>query len=276
MIAKERSFAETKHDYKDLSGSAISSEITEEHTTSEAENQPGENFGSSEQVLALNESRSLYDCGEGRGEDESCQRPASCIAIESESVELLSKNNKEPLAEAETGLGLIWCSKSFAELHDYKAEHLQFSGKMVVLLDILRQCKTQHVKVLVFSQSVNALDKIQDFVRIQNSACSTPDEAISFLRLDGSIPQKERHSLVCRFNEAGGKETVFFISTKAGGVGLNLIAATRVVIFDTSWNPASDSQVCILRAKFDLAWTPIDYLCAVTKHPKSWSKSSMT
>ena len=146
--------------------------------------------------------------------------------------------------EPETGLGLSWCKKSFSRLPEYKANSLHHSGKLTLLLEIIQQCKEQGVKLLVFSQSMNSLDKIQEFIAIHNSECKKSMESILFLRLDGSTSQKERHSLVNRFNQSGGLETLFLISTKAGGVGLNLIAASRVVIFDSSWNPASDSQVC--------------------------------
>ena len=139
------------------------------------------------------------------------------------------------------GLGLGWCIKAFEEASDYTKGELHHSGKMTVLIEILKECKLQGEKVLVFSQSVNTLDKIEEFIGAYNKIM--PKDKIVTIRLDGSTPQKERHTLVCRFNAPGGPETAFLISTKAGGVGLNLIAATRVIIFDSSWNPSSDSQV---------------------------------
>jgi SNF2 family DNA or RNA helicase len=167
-----------------------------------------------------------------------------CLESKSQSPTIKSMEEASPTTtEIEGGLGLSWCKKIFSSLSNYKINSKYHSGKLTVLLDIIQQCKSQEVKVLVFSQSMNSLDKIQDFIFLHNSQSSTSNDKISYLRLDGSTSQKERHKLVCRFNEPGGPETVFLISTKAGGVGLNLIAATRVVIFDSSWNPANDSQV---------------------------------
>jgi hypothetical protein len=60
--------------------------------------------------------------------------------------------------------------------------------------------------------------------------------------LDGSTPIKKRQELVDRFNVPMAQEIVFLLSSKAGGVGLNLIGANRLILFDPDWNPANDAQ----------------------------------
>ncbi len=157
------------------------------------------------------------------------------------SIRPMTTEQQQMNDNAAEGLGLDWCIKAFEAATDYTRGALHHSGKMTVLLEILKECKVQGEKVLVFSQSVNTLDKIEEFIGTYNN--DVPKDKIVTIRLDGSTPQKERHTLVCKFNAPGGSETAFLISTKAGGVGLNLIAATRVIIFDSSWNPSSDSQV---------------------------------
>lgn len=62
------------------------------------------------------------------------------------------------------------------------------------------------------------------------------------LRLDGSMAIGKRQKLVDRFNNPDGKEFIFLLSSKAGGCGINLIGANRLVLFDPDWNPASDQQ----------------------------------
>ncbi|RXG73432.1 DNA repair and recombination protein RAD54B [Armadillidium vulgare] len=64
----------------------------------------------------------------------------------------------------------------------------------------------------------------------------------AFLRLDGSTPSSKRQNIVDRFNSPYCKELVFLLSSKAGGVGLNLIGASRILLFDIDWNPATDLQ----------------------------------
>ena len=66
---------------------------------------------------------------------------------------------------------------------------------------------------------------------------------IKYLQLDGETSIKKRQSLVDRLNDPNGQETVMLLSSKAGGVGLNLIGANHLILFDGSWNPADDAQV---------------------------------
>lgn len=65
---------------------------------------------------------------------------------------------------------------------------------------------------------------------------------VAFFQLDGSTPIKRRQELVDQFNFPQAQEVVFLLSSKAGGVGLNLIGANRLILFDPDWNPANDAQ----------------------------------
>eukprot|EP00002_Diphylleia_rotans_P006870 TRINITY_DN1629_c0_g2_i8.p1 TRINITY_DN1629_c0_g2~~TRINITY_DN1629_c0_g2_i8.p1 ORF type:complete len:767 (-),score=160.19 TRINITY_DN1629_c0_g2_i8:131-2431(-) len=108
------------------------------------------------------------------------------------------------------------------------------SGKLHILLRLLDECKqnTQD-KFVVVSNYTTTLDVIGRVLAAQGYA---------YLRLDGSTDSKERQSLVNRFNNPSSHETVFLLSARAGGVGLNLIGANRLVLFDPDWNPATDLQ----------------------------------
>ncbi|XP_060068607.1 DNA repair and recombination protein RAD54B-like [Ylistrum balloti] len=115
-------------------------------------------------------------------------------------------------------------------------EHLErFSGKLQVLAGLLadlhKQCPTE--KVVLVSNHTKTLDVLQKF-------CD--QKRYGFLRLDGQTPTNRRQELVTKFNNKFSKEFVFLLSSKAGGVGLNLIGASRLVLYDIDWNPANDLQ----------------------------------
>ncbi|KAL4328053.1 hypothetical protein AHAS_Ahas13G0161600 [Arachis hypogaea] len=118
-------------------------------------------------------------------------------------------------------------SESFMDLSDVK-----HCGKMRALEKLLYSWISHGDKVLLFSYSVRMLDILEKFL-IRKGYC--------FSRLDGSTPTNLRQSLVDDFNSSPSKQ-VFLISTRAGGLGLNLVSANRVVIFDPNWNPAQDLQ----------------------------------
>lgn len=106
-------------------------------------------------------------------------------------------------------------------------------GKMLVLGKLLAFWQRKRQKTLVFSRSTRMLDILQLYLI---------GEAISYDRLDGQTKVDERLQLVNKFNDPESTIGVFLISTKAGGMGLNLPSATNVVLFDPSWNPAHDCQ----------------------------------
>ncbi|CAD6971939.1 unnamed protein product [Tilletia controversa] len=108
----------------------------------------------------------------------------------------------------------------------------ELCGKWLVLQNLLREWKQAGDKVLLFSQNLRLLDWLETLVQIAG---------FYHRRLDGTTPQALRQSYVDDFNYSP-EITVFLISTMAGGVGLNLTAANKVVIFDPHWNPAVDQQ----------------------------------
>ncbi|KAK9078755.1 hypothetical protein SSX86_002813 [Deinandra increscens subsp. villosa] len=118
-------------------------------------------------------------------------------------------------------------NESFLGLSD--VEHC---GKMRALENLMSSWILHDDKILLFSYSVRMLDILEKFLI---------RKGYSFSRLDGSTPTGMRQSLVDDFNSSPSKQ-VFLISTRAGGLGLNLVSANRVVIFDPNWNPAHDLQ----------------------------------
>ncbi|CAG4953235.1 unnamed protein product [Colias eurytheme] len=137
------------------------------------------------------------------------------------------------------------------ELDDMRNSH-----KLILLFDILRQCEAIGDKLLVFSQSLYSLDLIEHFLGKVDEATQEArvDEklgghvgswspGIDYFRLDGSTSCENRSIWCKNFNrEDNPRARLFLISTRAGGLGINLVAANRVVIFDVSWNPSHDVQ----------------------------------
>ncbi|KAG0203509.1 DNA-dependent ATPase protein rad54 [Mortierella sp. GBA30] len=110
----------------------------------------------------------------------------------------------------------------------------EFSGKMLVLARMLAKIKKDtNDKIVLISNYTQTLDIFEKLCR-QNQ--------YGVLRLDGTMTINKRQKLVDRFNNPDGHEFVFLLSSKAGGCGLNLIGANRLVLFDPDWNPASDQQ----------------------------------
>ena len=105
------------------------------------------------------------------------------------------------------------------------------STKIEALVEVLHKSIEEGHKVLVFSQFTSVLKNIHKRLAV---------EGISFSYLDGSVPSEKRMNMVKDFNE--GETSVFLISLKAGGTGLNLTSADVVIHFDPWWNPAVEEQ----------------------------------
>ncbi|KAH8927060.1 hypothetical protein BT69DRAFT_1214373 [Atractiella rhizophila] len=111
------------------------------------------------------------------------------------------------------------------------------SGKMFLLDRLLERLFAQNHKVLLFSQFTSMLDVIEDWA-VEIKGWPAP------ARIDGSSKQDERVEEMRRFTEGQGEgdPKLFLLSTRAGGVGINLTAADTVILFDSDWNPTVDMQ----------------------------------
>lgn len=110
-------------------------------------------------------------------------------------------------------------------------DYIGSSGKIDSLIELLNQGIEEGHKILVFSQFTSVL---------KNISKKLETEKISYSYLDGSIPSEKRIHLIDEFNN--GNNSVFLISLKAGGTGLNLTSADIVIHFDPWWNPAVEDQ----------------------------------
>ncbi|KAF8274928.1 SNF2 family domain-containing protein [Lactarius quietus] len=112
--------------------------------------------------------------------------------------------------------------------------HFEWSGKFMVLERFLHQIRTEtNDKIVLISNYTQTLDIFEKMLR---------SKQYGYFRLDGTMTITKRQKLVDQFNDPEGKEFVFLLSSKAGGCGINLIGANRLILFDPDWNPAADQQ----------------------------------
>ncbi|CAF2772691.1 unnamed protein product [Rotaria sp. Silwood2] len=113
------------------------------------------------------------------------------------------------------------------------ADLYRASGKFEVLDRILPKLKVTNHRVLLFCQMTSLMTIMEDYFAYKN---------FTYLRLDGQTKSEERGDLLAKFSEANSDYFIFLLSTRAGGLGLNLQKADTVVIFDSDWNPHQDLQ----------------------------------
>ncbi|XP_077251792.1 protein CHROMATIN REMODELING 5-like isoform X2 [Tasmannia lanceolata] len=107
------------------------------------------------------------------------------------------------------------------------------SGKLVILDKLLTRLRDTNHRVLIFSQMVKMLDILAEYLSLRG---------FQFQRLDGSTRGDLRHQAMEHFNAPGSDDFCFLLSTRAGGLGINLATADTVIIFDSDWNPQNDLQ----------------------------------
>uniref|UniRef100_F7FAD4 SWI/SNF related, matrix associated, actin dependent regulator of chromatin, subfamily a, member 1 n=1 Tax=Monodelphis domestica TaxID=13616 RepID=F7FAD4_MONDO len=107
------------------------------------------------------------------------------------------------------------------------------SGKMVALDKLLSKLKEQGSRVLIFSQMTRLLDILEDYCMWRG---------YEYCRLDGQTPHEEREEAIDTFNAPNSTKFIFMLSTRAGGLGINLATADVVILYDSDWNPQVDLQ----------------------------------
>ncbi|XP_015246071.1 PREDICTED: helicase ARIP4-like [Cyprinodon variegatus] len=140
-------------------------------------------------------------------------------------------------------------------MSNYQPGVLENSAKIVLLFHLIEESVRRRDKILVFSQSLSTLSVIEEFLSKRPMPqgivpSDNPNQNwvrnLNYYRLDGSTSASERERLINQFNDPDNKSAwLFLLSTRAGCLGVNLIGASRVVVFDASWNPCHDAQaVC--------------------------------
>ncbi|KAI5058249.1 hypothetical protein GOP47_0026942 [Adiantum capillus-veneris] len=114
-----------------------------------------------------------------------------------------------------------------------KDEILRASGKFELLDRILPKLQRTGHRVLLFSQMTRLLDILEIYLNFQG---------FKYLRLDGGTKTENRGTLLAKFNAPDSPFFLFLLSTRAGGLGLNLQTADTVILFDSDWNPQMDQQ----------------------------------
>ncbi|OJJ49239.1 hypothetical protein ASPZODRAFT_140162 [Penicilliopsis zonata CBS 506.65] len=113
-------------------------------------------------------------------------------------------------------------------------EHLIFNaGKMAILDKLLTRMKRQGSRVLIFSQMSRVLDILEDYCVFRE---------YKYCRIDGTTAHEDRIASIDEYNKPGSEKFIFLLTTRAGGLGINLTSADIVVLYDSDWNPQADLQ----------------------------------
>lgn len=118
-------------------------------------------------------------------------------------------------------------------LEDFSDHIASNSGKLALLDRLLVRLKEQDSQVLIFSQMTSMLDILEDYCTYRE---------FKFCRLDGSTDLIDRENMMEKFTRPNSSKFIFLLSTRAGGLGINLATADTVVIYDSDWNPQMDLQ----------------------------------
>ncbi|KAH7011914.1 SWI/SNF family of DNA-dependent ATPase [Ilyonectria destructans] len=113
-------------------------------------------------------------------------------------------------------------------------EHLVYNaGKMAVLDKLLNRLQKQGSRVLIFSQMSRLLDILEDYCVFRE---------YKYCRIDGGTAHEDRIAAIDEYNKPGSEKFVFLLTTRAGGLGINLTTADIVILYDSDWNPQADLQ----------------------------------
>ncbi|GMK54535.1 hypothetical protein CspeluHIS016_0111210 [Cutaneotrichosporon spelunceum] len=113
-------------------------------------------------------------------------------------------------------------------------EHLiNNAGKMMILDKLLKSMQAKGSRVLIFSQMSRVLDILEDYCQFRG---------FKYCRIDGNTAHDDRINAIDDYNAPDSEKFIFLLTTRAGGLGINLVTADIVVLFDSDWNPQADLQ----------------------------------
>lgn len=113
-------------------------------------------------------------------------------------------------------------------------EHLVYNAQKMIILDkLLKKFKAEGSRVLIFSQMSRLLDIMEDYCMFRE---------YQYCRIDGQTDHADRVLAIDEYNKPGSEKFVFLLTTRAGGLGINLTSADVVILFDSDWNPQADLQ----------------------------------
>jgi len=117
---------------------------------------------------------------------------------------------------------------------DPLGEHLvENCGKLVVVDKLMKRLKERGSRVLIFTQMTRVLDILEDYMHMRG---------YNYCRIDGNTEYSDRERSIEEFNEEGSEKFCFLLSTRAGGLGINLQTADTCILYDSDWNPQADLQ----------------------------------
>ncbi|CAM9686350.1 unnamed protein product, partial [Phaeothamnion confervicola] len=164
-----------------------------------------------------------------------CNHPFMVRGVEDYEVELVSygdEDGKNGKQGKKTRVGEEGRREVLRQRARLEKGLVQGAGKMVLLDKLLPKLQSEDHKVLIFSQFIGMIDMLSEFCRLRG---------FKHERLDGRVTGNERQRAIDRFN-TDPSAFVFLLSTRAGGVGINLTAADTCIIYDSDWNPQNDIQ----------------------------------
>jgi len=126
------------------------------------------------------------------------------------------------------------------------------SGKMMLLHKLLPKLRQNGSRVLIFSQMTRMLDILEDYLRFLN---------LEYCRIDGNTDGQVRDEMMDEFNKEGSTKFCFLLSTRAGGLGINLATANIVILYDSDWNPRMNHLIVVFFIYFSLVISHIVNIC---------------
>jgi DNA excision repair protein ERCC-6 len=161
-----------------------------------------------------------------------CNHPDLVCGADQDSLESFARNSLDEMSDSDSAGSHDESEEKDIEVNNIIGSLVERSGKLQVLAKILPLWHTQGHRVLIFSQWKKTLNIIQRFVS---------EMGWNMMRMDGSTNIAARQTMVDRFN---ADPSIFgmLMTTRTGGVGLNLTGANRILLFDPDWNPQTDAQ----------------------------------